>query len=129
MTVCRYCLSQAGCQWQHQHLPHKQSLGWGFLIFVCWPKVALCDSFLPVCHRSWTVFVAFVPTVQSYGAENIVAVGPTSTLIIGPIRVPVPIRNGSTGDPCEWSCYELLLVECMHLEVDCSLWVALSIQL
>jgi hypothetical protein len=39
--------------------------------------------------------------VQSYGAGNVASINPTSTMIIGPINISVPVRNGSTEALCE----------------------------
>lgn len=40
-------------------------------------------------------------TVQSFGPGNITVISPTSTMIIGPITVTVPVRNGSSEVPGE----------------------------
>lgn len=39
--------------------------------------------------------------LQSYGADNVTSVNATSVMILGPIRVNIPIRDGRTGAPGE----------------------------
>jgi hypothetical protein len=69
------------------------------------------------CH------VTMVSGMQSFGRDNVTAVNATSTLLTGPVKVPIPIRNGSTNEPCE--CWPAFLdlepssaAVCSHLELQ-----------
>ena len=39
--------------------------------------------------------------VQSWGPGNVTAVNSTTNMLLGPIKVDIPIRNGSTNEPGE----------------------------